>query len=29
MASAILLTICVLVFLFWAPKNLQITSFKN
>ena len=28
-ASAILLTICVLVFLFWAPKNLQITSFKN
>jgi DHA1 family tetracycline resistance protein-like MFS transporter len=28
-ASAILLTICVSVFLFWAPKNLQITSFKN
>ena len=28
-ASAILLTICVLVFLFWAPKNLQITNFKN
>ena len=28
-ASAILLTICVLVFLFWAPKNLQSTSFKN
>ena len=28
-ASAILLTICVSVFLFWAPKNLQIRSFKN
>ena len=28
-ASAILLTICVSVFLFWAPKNLQSTSFKN
>jgi len=28
-ASAILLTICVLVFLFWAPKNLQVKSFKN
>ena len=28
-ASAILLTICVLVFLFWAPKNLQVRSFKN
>ena len=28
-ASAILLTICVSVFLFWAPKNLQVKSFKN
>ena len=28
-ASAILLTICVSVFLFWAPKNLQVRSFKN
>ena len=28
-ASAILLTICVSVFLFWAPKNLQGKSFKN
>lgn len=28
-ASAILLTICVSVFLFWAPKNLQIKNFKN
>ena len=29
MASAVLLTICVSVFLFWAPKNLQIKNFKN
>jgi len=28
-ASAILLTICVSVFLFWAPKNLQVKNFKN
>ena len=28
-ASAILLTICGSVFLFWAPKNLQVKSFKN
>jgi DHA1 family tetracycline resistance protein-like MFS transporter len=28
-ASAILLTICASVFLFWAPKNLQVKSFKN
>ena len=28
-ASAILLTICVSVFLFCAPKNLQVRSFKN
>lgn len=28
-ASAILLTICISVFLFWAPKNLQVKSFKN
>ena len=28
-ASATLLTICVSVFLFWAPKNLQVRSFKN
>ena len=28
-ASAILLTICVSVFLFWAPKNLRVRSFKN
>ena len=28
-ASAILLTICVSVFLFWAPKNLQVKIFKN
>ena len=28
-ASAILLIICVSVFLFWAPKNLQVRSFKN
>lgn len=28
-ASAILLTICISVFLFWAPKNLQVRSFKN
>ena len=28
-ASAILLTICVSVFLFWDPKNLQVKSFKN
>ena len=29
MASAVLLAICVSVFLFWAPKNLQIKNFKN
>ena len=28
-ASATLLTICISVFLFWAPKNLQVRSFKN